>query len=65
MTVKYLLELANRAYELFESSEMEEKRQIIKLTLQNLRVDGSLVKFDKLKPFDILSDYDNRSSWGG
>lgn len=65
LTVKYLLELANRAYELFMSSEMTEKRQLIKLVLQNLRVDGSLVKFDSLKPFDILANYDHRSSWGG
>ncbi|MCD6226134.1 hypothetical protein J7J95_03640, partial [bacterium] len=35
ITANYLLELANRAYELFKSSEVEEKRQLLKLILQN------------------------------
>ena len=34
---KYLLELTTRAYDLFMSSEVEEKRQLIKLVLSNLR----------------------------
>ena len=40
ITVKYLLELAKRAYEIFVSSEVEQKRQLVKLTLQNLRLEG-------------------------
>ena len=34
ITVKYLLELSTRAYDLFMSSEVEEKRQLIKLVLR-------------------------------
>ena len=34
ITAKYVLDLVNRAYELFESSEVEEKRQLIKLVLR-------------------------------
>ena len=40
LTVNYLLQLANKAYDLFESSEIEQKRQIIKLVFQNLNLDG-------------------------
>ena len=40
ITAKYVLELVNRAYELFVSSEVEEKRQLIKLVLSNLRIEG-------------------------
>jgi hypothetical protein len=43
ITVKYLLELANRAYDLFKSSEVEERRQLIKLVLSNLRVEDKKI----------------------
>lgn len=63
ITAKYLLELTNRASELFESSEVEERRQLIKLVLQNLRVDGKLVRFDGLKPFDTILNYADNQLW--
>lgn len=63
LSAKYLLELANRAYELFESSEVEERRQLIKLVLSNLRVEDDLVRYDAIKPFDTILNYDNRTSW--
>lgn len=37
-TASQLLELASRSYELFMGSEPEQKRQIISLTLQNLKM---------------------------
>ena len=40
ITAKYVLDLTNRAYDLFMSSEVEEKRQLIKLILSNLRIEG-------------------------
>ncbi len=43
LTSEYLLQLANRAYDLFISSEAEEKRQLLKLTLQNLKLEGNSV----------------------
>jgi len=60
---EYLLNLAKRASELFESSEPIEKRQLLKFTLQNLRVDGSLVRYDELKPFDTIRLYASRQAW--
>ena len=63
LTVKYLLELANKAYDLFVSSEVEEKRQIIKLVLSNLRVDGKEVRYEAVKPFDTILNYANSQSW--
>src|SRR5581483_2858019 len=35
ITAKYVLDLANRAYDLFKSSEVDERRQLIKLVLSN------------------------------
>ena len=60
---EYLLNLAKRASELFECSEPIEKRQLLKFTLQNLQVDGSLVRYDELKPFDTIRLYASRQAW--
>ncbi len=63
ITAKYLLELANRAYELFKSSEVEERRQLIKLVLSNLRVEDKLVRYDAIKPFDTILNYADGQLW--
>lgn len=63
LTAKYLLELANRAYDLFMSSEIEEKRQLLKLTLQNLKLNGKTVQYEAIKPFDKILFYASRSKW--
>ncbi len=46
-----------------ESSEPQEKRQLLKFTLQNLRLDSSLVCYDEIKPFDKIRFYASRSAW--
>lgn len=63
ITTKYLLDLANRAYDLFVSSEVEEKRQLIKLVLQNLRIEGDKVRYTAIKPFDVILNYADRTDW--
>ena len=63
ITAKYLLELSNRAYELFKSSEVEERRQLIKLVLSNLRVEDKLVRYDAIKPFDTILNYADGQLW--
>ncbi len=63
VTSEYLLQLANRAYELFTSSEAEEKRQLIKLTLQNLKLEGKKVEFELVKPFDKVFACSSSQTW--
>ena len=63
ITAKYLLELANRDYDIFKSSELEEKRQLVKLVLSNLRVEGKMVRYEAIKPFDSILDYSDRQAW--
>lgn len=63
MTVNYLLQLANRAYELFESSEMEQKRQLLKLIPQNLTLEGRIVRYDAIKPFDTILNFADNKLW--
>lgn len=63
ITAIYLLELANKAYDLFKSSEIEEKRQLLKLTLQNLVLSGKKVQFQVQKPFDTILNFADSPSW--
>lgn len=44
-----LLELANRAYDLFMCSELEEKRQLLGFVLQNATFDGKNLDFNLKK----------------
>ncbi|MBF0104948.1 MAG: recombinase zinc beta ribbon domain-containing protein [Deltaproteobacteria bacterium] len=51
MTLSTLLELASRAYELFESSKVDQKRQLINFTLSNLALKGTTLEYQIRKPF--------------
>jgi hypothetical protein len=51
---KYLLELVNHVYDLFLSSELEERRQLVNLVLQNLKLDNKKLVYVAQKPFDML-----------
>jgi len=63
LTSEYLLKLASKASELFESSEPEEKRLLLKMTLQNLELEGKKVRFTYQKPFDTIANYASRQAW--
>jgi hypothetical protein len=63
LTSEYLLQLANRAYDLLMSSEAEEKRQLLQLTLQNLKLDGKRVEFELVKPFDKVFACASSQTW--
>lgn len=63
ITSDYILQLASRASELFESSEPHEKRLLLKMTLQNFKLRGKKVDSDWLKPFDKVSYYASRQEW--
>ncbi len=58
------LDLASRSYTIFTGSEADEKRQIIGLTLQNLKMkDGKLV-YEWQKPFDKIFKSAESLTWG-
>jgi len=63
ITAKYILDLSTRAYDLFKSSEVEEKRQLIKLILSNLRLSGKNLVFDAAKPFDLILNCSDDLVW--
>lgn len=63
LTCKYLLYVASQAYDLFVGSEVDEKRQLIKLILQNLKIDGENIVWELHKPFDLLLKCSEFKDW--
>ena len=63
LTSEYLLKLASNASKLFESSEVHEKRLLLKMTLQNLELKDKKARYDWIKPFDKIAFYASRSVW--
>jgi hypothetical protein len=45
------------------SSEAEEKQQLLKLILRNLKLEGRKVEFKLVKPFDKVFGRSSRQSW--
>lgn len=65
VTAKYVLELTKHAYELFISSEVEERRQLVTLVLQNIRLSGENIVYNVQKPFDDIRNASDRNLWRG
>lgn len=54
ITAKTVLSLAQRAAEIFDSSEIPEKRQLLDFVLQNPVVNGKSLEFQLKSPFDTI-----------
>ena len=68
ITLISLLNICSKAPELFESSKVEQKRQLINFLLSNLELRGKILEFELKKPFDVLVNLQNcknRSEWLG
>jgi site-specific DNA recombinase len=63
ITLISLLNICSRALELFGSSKVEQKRQLINCLLSNLKLRGKKLEYTSKKPFDALVDLDYRSNW--
>jgi hypothetical protein len=57
-TIVSLLNICSRAPELFESSRVEQKRELIDLLFSNLQLRGKKLEYRLKKPFDALVDLD-------
>jgi len=64
ITANTILSLAKRASEIFESSEIEEKRQLVNFVFQNLELDGKRLLFKTKAPFGKVLEYQNTHNWG-
>jgi hypothetical protein len=58
-----LLELARRVYELFESSEDSEKRELLKFLLQNSKMDKEKLVPTLQMPFDAILNANKLKTW--
>ncbi len=65
VTAKYVLELTKHAYDLFTRSEAQERRQLITLVLQNVRLDGKKIVYEANRPFDAIIGATSRNLWRG
>lgn len=62
-TANCVVELTKRAHDLFVGSEVEEKRQLIKLLLSNVRIEGKNIVYNVQKPFDLILECSDRQAW--
>ncbi len=63
VTAKYILDLSKKAYELFKSSEVEQKRHLIQLVLSNLKLSDGNIVYEAQKPFDMMLECSDRLLW--
>lgn len=58
-----LLELAQKAYKLFEISEAQQKRQLLSYLLQNSKMDGKKLIPSLKMPFDAILTANKTKDW--
>ncbi len=58
-----LISLASHAYDIFESSTIDEKRQLIGYVFSNLKLNGSKLQFSLQKPFNMFADLASCQEW--
>src|ERR1700733_10169607 len=56
VTANMVLSLARRAREIFESSEVEEKRQLLNFVFQNLELKDKKLLIHYREPFKMIKD---------
>lgn len=62
ITANTVLNLAKRAYKIFQSSEVSEKRQLLNFLLQNCKLQGKKLLFELKTPFDTVLQANKCSS---
>lgn len=62
-SVSALFSLSSKAYELFNSSNIEQKRKLIGFVFSNLKLNGSKLEYSLNKPFDALANFNNHTEW--
>lgn len=62
ITASKILDLSQRAWELFQNSEPQEKTQLVGFLLQNLTLQGRKLLFEVKTPFDSIVEYAQNSA---
>ncbi len=63
LTAEYLLELAQNAHNIFQSSQFVQKNKILKALLANAQIDQKRLQLNLLKPFDGLRSVTKTQNW--
>jgi hypothetical protein len=63
ITAELLLKLADRAYDIFMSLEVGQKRLLIQTVLSNLKIVGEKLHWKLLSPFDLIAFSGDRILW--
>ena len=63
ITAPKILDLANKALEIFKSSEVNEKRALINLLLQNPLLSGRKLLFSLRSPFYMIAKCGQIENW--
>jgi DNA invertase Pin-like site-specific DNA recombinase len=61
----YVLDLSTKAYDLFsaQSSQVEQKRQLLNFLLSNLKLEGKKLHFSLKSPFDAVYQCSKTKNW--
>lgn len=65
ITANTVLSLMQRAEKIFESSEPEEKRQLLNFLFLNLKLDGKNLIYKLKTPFEEVLSANAHHTWGG
>lgn len=63
ITANKLLSISQRAWEIFESSEAQEKTQLLNFLLQNFSLKGKKLLFELKTPFNGIVEYAKSDKW--
>jgi len=60
-----LISITFRTWEIFESSKIERKRQILGMLISNLEVDDKKLYVELKSPFNLIYELNKTHKWGG
>ena len=64
-SISALMNIASRAKELFESSDIQQKRKLMRFMFTNLNINGANLEYSLKKPFDMLVKLPSCKEWRG
>lgn len=62
-TLESLISVASRAADIFESSKIDDQRQLMAFVFSNLRLRGKKLEFSLRSPFDLMVNRRTYTSW--
>lgn len=62
-TIVTAFQLISKAHEMFLSSKIEQKRQLINFVFSNLKLNGAELRYELRRPFNLLVNLANHPDW--